>query len=95
MSIIENELKQLIIDSLALENLSIADIDSNTALFEGGLGLDSIDALELGVAVRKKYQLKISSEQEDVSKIFTSVSSLAAYLKSVLPASASAQSVCN
>lgn len=95
MSIIENELKQLIIDSLALENLSIADIDSNTALFEGGLGLDSIDALELGVAVRKKYQLKISSEQEDVSKIFTSVSSLAAYLKSVLPASASAHSVCN
>jgi len=45
----ENELKQLIIDALDLEDISVADIDSHDALFNEGLGLDSIDALELGL----------------------------------------------
>lgn len=49
----ENELKQLIIDALALEDISINDIDSHAPLFNEGLGLDSIDALELGLAIRK------------------------------------------
>ena len=77
----ENELKQLIIDTLALEDLSVSDIDSHAPLFEDGLGLDSIDALELGLAIRKKYQLKIDAEKEELVKIFSSVASLASYIE--------------
>jgi acyl carrier protein len=76
----ENELKQLIIDTLDLEDISADDIDSHEALFDGGLALDSIDALELGLAIRKKYNVKIDAEKEDVVKIFFSVSSLAEYI---------------
>ncbi|MCX7102748.1 MAG: phosphopantetheine-binding protein [Methylobacter sp.] len=77
----ENELKQLIIDTLDLEDLSVEDIDSHAALFNDGLGLDSIDALELGLAIRKKYNVKIEAEKEDVVKIFASVSSLAQFIQ--------------
>lgn len=79
----ENELKQLIIDALALEDVSINDIDSHAPLFNEGLGLDSIDALELGLAIRKKYNVKIDSDKEDVVRIFSSVSTLADYIQSV------------
>jgi len=77
----ENELKQLIIDTLDLEDINIADIDSQAPLFNDGLGLDSIDALELGLAIRKKYNIKIDAEKEDVVKIFASVSTLAEYIQ--------------
>ncbi len=77
----ENELKQLIIDTLDLEDISVADIDSQAPLFNDGLGLDSIDALELGLAIRKKYNVKIDAEKEDVVKIFASVSTLADYIQ--------------
>ncbi|MCL7422801.1 MAG: phosphopantetheine-binding protein [Methylobacter sp.] len=83
MSTMENELKQLIIDALDLEDISVDDIDSHEPLFNTGLGLDSIDALELGLAIRKKYDVKIDAEKDDVAKIFASVSSLAAYIESV------------
>jgi len=78
----ETELKHLIIDTLALEDAEVTDIDSNAALFNGGLGLDSIDALELGLAIRKKYQVKIDAEQDDVVKIFASVATLAQFIES-------------
>ncbi|MBL1263597.1 phosphopantetheine-binding protein [Methylomicrobium sp. RS1] len=78
----ENELKQLIIETLDLEDIGIDDIDSGAALFNEGLGLDSIDALELGLAIRKKYNVKINAEKEDVAKIFASVSALANYIQS-------------
>ncbi|MDO9161490.1 MAG: phosphopantetheine-binding protein [Methylococcaceae bacterium] len=81
MCTMENELKQLIIDALDLEDISIADIDSQAPLFNDGLGLDSIDALELGLAIRKKYNVKIDAEKEDVVKIFSSVATLAAYIQ--------------
>ncbi|MDO9047162.1 MAG: phosphopantetheine-binding protein [Methylobacter sp.] len=81
MSTMENELKQLIIDTLDLEDISVADIDSQAPLFNDGLGLDSIDALELGLAIRKKYNVKIDAEKEDVVKIFSSVSTLAEYIQ--------------
>lgn len=77
----EDELKQLIIDTLDLEDISVADIDSQEPLFNDGLGLDSIDALELGLAIRKKYKVKIDAEKEDVVKIFSSVSALAKYIQ--------------
>jgi acyl carrier protein len=79
----ENELKQLIIDTLALEDTSVADIDSHAALFNEGLGLDSIDALELGLAIRKKYNVKIEAEKEEVVKIFSSIATLASYIETV------------
>lgn len=79
----ENELKKLIIDTLELEGIKAEDIDSRDALFnDDGLGLDSIDALELGLAIRKTYDVKIDAEKEDAAKIFTSVSSLAHYIAS-------------
>ena len=82
MSSMENELKQLIIDALDLEDLSIDDIDSKEALFDDGLGLDSIDALELGLAIRKKYNVRIDAEKDDVVKIFASVAALARFIES-------------
>lgn len=81
MSTLENELKQLIIDSLDLEDLSIEDIDNQEPLFNEGLGLDSIDALELGLAIRKKYNVRIDAEKDDVVKIFASITSLAGFIK--------------
>ncbi len=77
----ENELKRLIIDTLVLEDLSVDDIDSHAPLFNEGLGLDSIDALELGLAIRKKYNVKIEAEKEDVVKIFSSIATLASYIE--------------
>ncbi|QPK64229.1 acyl carrier protein [Methylomonas sp. LL1] len=83
MSQTEIELKQLIIDTLALEEVNVDDIKSDAALFNSGLGLDSIDALELGLAIRKKYDVKIDVEHDDVVKIFASVSALAQFIESV------------
>lgn len=78
----ETELKQLIIDVLDLVAIRVDDIDSHATLFNDGLGLDSIDALELGLAIRKKYNVKIDADKHDVVKIFASVASLARFLES-------------
>jgi acyl carrier protein len=80
----ENEIKRLIIDALALEDMGVDDIDSHAPLFNDGLALDSIDALELGLAIRKKYNVKIEAENEEVVKIFSSVATLADYIKTAL-----------
>ena len=53
---LENEIKTLIIESLELEDVTVDDIKDEEPLFISGLGLDSIDALELGMALKKKYQ---------------------------------------
>jgi acyl carrier protein len=82
MSSLENELKQLMIESLELEDISVDEIDSHEALFNEGLGLDSIDALELGLAIRKKYNVRIDAEKVDVVKIFASVAALAEFIES-------------
>ena len=82
MSSLENELKQLIIESLDLEDIGVDEIDSHEALFNEGLGLDSIDALELGLAIRKKYNVQINAEKDDVAKIFASVATLAEFIES-------------
>jgi acyl carrier protein len=81
MNNLENELKQLIIDSLNLEDISVADINSEEALFVEGLGLDSIDALELGMAVQKKYGIKLETQNEEIKKYFFSVQSLAEFIR--------------
>lgn len=79
---IENELKELIIKSLELEDITVDDIETEAPLFIDGLGLDSIDALELGMALKKKYNLKMSSNKEENKKYFYSVKTLAEYVRS-------------
>lgn len=78
---LEQEVKQLIIDALQLEDISPADIDSDAALFVDGLGLDSIDALELGVALQKRYGISLSADSEDTRRHFASVRALAALIE--------------
>ncbi len=77
---LETEVKQLIIDVLQLEDVGVADIDSDAPLFVEGLGLDSIDALELGVALQKRYGISLSAESEDTRRHFASVRALAALI---------------
>ena len=72
------EIKRLIIDALELEDIEVDDIDDDAPLFgDGGLGLDSIDALELGIALRKKYQLQLEATDTGNREHFRSVSTLA------------------
>ncbi len=75
------EIKALIIDVLDLEDLATEDIDAAAPLFAEGLGLDSIDALELGVALQKHYGLKLDTANEDMRKHFFSVNSLAEFIE--------------
>jgi acyl carrier protein len=71
------ELKQLIITTLDLEDITPADIDDEAPLFVEGLGLDSIDALELGVALQKRYGVKLDAESSETRKYFANIRSLA------------------
>jgi acyl carrier protein len=79
---LEQEVKEMIIDVLQLEDISAADIDTDAPLFVEGLGLDSIDALELGVALQKRYGISLSAESEDTRRHFASVRALAALVES-------------
>lgn len=74
------EIKKLIINSLELEDVTPEDIKDDEPIFGAGLGLDSIDALELGVALKKKFDVKLSAENEDSKKHFASVNALAEYI---------------
>lgn len=78
---LELEVKEMIIDVLQLEDISAADIDTDAPLFVEGLGLDSIDALELGVALQKRYGISLSAESEDTRRHFSSVRALAALIE--------------
>ena len=77
---LELELKQLIIESLALEDVEPEHIESGAALFVEGLGLDSIDALELAMALEERYGVRIGDDPELNRQIFASVRNLAAYV---------------
>lgn len=78
---LEHEVKVLIIDVLQLEDISAVDIDTDAPLFVEGLGLDSIDALELGVALQKRYGISLSADSEDTRRHFVSVRALAALIE--------------
>jgi acyl carrier protein len=77
---LEQEIKELIITSLSLEDIKPEDIDSEAPLFVEGLGLDSIDALELGLALSKKYGITMKGDKEEMRARFASVASLAVYV---------------
>ncbi|MEX8194656.1 phosphopantetheine-binding protein [Comamonas guangdongensis] len=77
---LEQEIKELIISSLALEDITTQDIDVAAPLFVDGLGLDSIDALELGLALQKRYGVSMSADSEQTRQHFRSVQALAAFV---------------
>jgi acyl carrier protein len=73
---LENEIKALIIEALNLEDVKPDQIDTNAPLFGEGLGLDSIDALELGLAVKRRYGILLDADNGETRKHFSSVASL-------------------
>lgn len=78
---IENEIKTLIIEALELEDVTVDDINDEEPLFGGGLGLDSIDALELGMALKKKFHINLKDDKEENKKYFYSVKTMAEMVK--------------
>jgi acyl carrier protein len=90
MDSLKLEIKQLLIDALDLEDMSPADIDDDAPLFDtDGVGLDSIDALEIGIVLRKHYQLTIAANDERMREYFHSINTLTALVSSQrVPASA-------
>ena len=82
MSDLVQEMKELIIESLDLEDISPEDIETDAMLFGDGLGLDSIDALELGLSIHKKFDVKLDANSEETKLHFQSVSSLVAFIES-------------
>jgi len=79
---LEDDIKALIVSALRLEDVAPADIASEAPIFGGTLALDSIDALELGVALQKKYGVKMSQDPEENRRHFASVRTLAAFVAS-------------
>ncbi len=80
MEALELEIKAIVIESLNLEDITPDDIDPAAPLFGDGLGLDSIDALELGVALQKRYGVTMSADSEETRRHFRSIRSLAAFV---------------
>jgi len=78
---LEQEVKALIIDVLQLEDITPDDIDIEAPLFVEGLGLDSIDALEIGVALQKRYGITLSAESQETRRHFASVRALASMIE--------------
>jgi acyl carrier protein len=77
---LEKEIKELIVSSLALEDVEPDDIASDAPLFADGLGLDSIDALELGLALQKRYGVSLSADSQETRTHFASVRALASFI---------------
>lgn len=78
---LEAELKGLIVEALALEDIAPDEIETGAPLFVEGLGLDSIDALELAMALEERFGVKIGEDPEVNQRIFASVASLAAFVE--------------
>lgn len=77
----ERELADLLVDSLNLEDVEPASIDPEAPLFNSGLGLDSIDALELALAISKRYGFQLRSDNDDNRRIFASLRELSAHIE--------------
>ncbi len=80
MEELKNEIKQLIISSLELDGVTPEDIGDDEPLFGEGLSLDSVDALELGIAIKKKYGVAFKSGSGANNEYFRSVNTLASYI---------------
>jgi len=77
----QKELAELIVSALNLEGVDPGGIDPEAALFGAGLGLDSIDALELALEISKRYGVQLKAEDEDNKRIFASLRTLSAYVQ--------------
>jgi acyl carrier protein len=77
----EHDLAQLMVESLNLEGVEPAQIDPEAPLFNAGLGLDSIDALELALAVSKRYGFQLRSDNDENRRIFASLRALSAHVE--------------
>lgn len=77
----ETELAELIVESLNLEGVNAADIDPEAPLFGEGLGLDSIDALELALAIGKRYGFQLRSDSDENRRIFGSLRALSEHVQ--------------
>lgn len=82
----EQELAKLIVDSLSLENVQPESIDPEAPLFGGELGLDSIDALELALAVSRRYGVQLRSDNPDNRRVFGSLRALSEHIEVGRPA---------
>ena len=80
MNDLEQELKVLLVEALVLEDVTAEQIESTAPLFGAGLGLDSVDALELAMAIHKKYGVRITAADEQSKHIFSSVRTLAEHI---------------
>ena len=80
-AVLEGEIKALLIKTLELEDIPIDDIVSDEPLFEDGLGLDSIDALEIGLMLQEEYGVVIDAEDEATKEHFASVTNLAQFVQ--------------
>ena len=76
----ERELAELIVESLNLEDVSAEEILPQDPLFGEGLGLDSIDALELALAITQKYSIQLKADDEDMQQAFGTLRTLNAYI---------------
>lgn len=77
----ERELADLLVESLNLEDVEAGEIDPEAPLFNTGLGLDSIDALELALAISKKYGFQLRSDSDENRRIFASLRALSAHVE--------------
>ena len=77
----EQEIAQLIIETLNLEDIGAGDINPEELLFGEGLGLDSIDALELALAISGKYGFQLKAEDENNKSIFATLRSLSSHIE--------------
>ena len=77
----ELALAELLVESLNLEDVQAADIDPEAPLFNAGLGLDSIDALELALAISKRYGFQLRSDNDENRRIFASLRALSAHIE--------------
>ena len=74
------ELKKLIVETLALEDTTAAEIETDAPLFGEGLGLDSIDALEIAMVLEERYGVTLDDDPESNQRIFESIRSLTAFV---------------
>ncbi|VAW46061.1 hypothetical protein MNBD_GAMMA03-193 [hydrothermal vent metagenome] len=81
LSVEQLEIANLIIEAVNLEDIEASEIDPQAPIFNNGLGLDSIDALEISLALSKKYGIKIKSSDKNINDIFSSVAVLTDFVQ--------------
>ncbi len=77
----ELEVAELIVETLNLDDLVPGEIDPQTPLFRDGIGLDSIDALELSLGIKQKYGIQLKADDENIANIFSSIATLTQYIQ--------------